>query len=269
MEETRKRLQPSITRFYRRTGVEAGAVEFPAMINDQPIHPIPEKPDIPTDWMKRTPEERGFWLVGSGTGRCGTGYLSKVLSSVGVNCSHEGIFAPVEHKPPTDEEVHKRIQVRHDNAWWGWEAESSWLAAPYLNWPDMAGKKVVHLVRDPVAVINSQMRIKAFERPTAYLDFIYQWLPDMAYWETPEQQAAYFYVAWNELIEPFATVRHRIEDNIRPLLEKLSIVPEVEIYDNTAYNSRLGFRHWDFQVDTLPDELRIPLLQKQEAYGYG
>lgn len=261
--------RPCITRFWRRNAVSPDVVGLPAMINDQPLRPPPEKPSVPTEWMEKTPEERGFWLVATGTGRCGTGYLSKVLASVGVKCSHEGMFCPADNKRPSDGEIRARIKVRHDNAWWGWEAESSWLAAPYLRWPEMAGKQVVHLVRDPVAVINSQMRIRAFDQQTAYLEHIVHWLPGMAEWETPEHKAAYFYVAWNELIEPFATVCHRIEDDVVVLLEQLSIFPEGNVYDNKSYNSRVGLQQWDFQFKNLPDELRIPLLHMQERYGYG
>jgi hypothetical protein len=216
---------------------------------------------------------RGLWLFLTGTGRCGTGYMAQVLTSVGVNCTHEGVFHPHwERHPgcPSEEELRRRVRLNQENAWWGWQAESSWLAAPYLEIPEMRGCTVVHLLRHPKKVIDSQMRIRAFSGGhSKFHDFQLQFLPEMAGME-PLHQAAYFYVKWNRMIEPHAQYRHRVDkDSTLRLLDLLGIEwSDKEVYQNTRYNSRAGWGQYDADLDGLPEPLRGELREMCEGYGY-
>ena len=72
----------------------------------------------------------------TGTGRCGTGWMARALTAAGAPCGHEAAFTA----------------RRHGDC--DWVAESSWLAAPYLDRLD--GVYVVHLVRDPLKTIASR-----------------------------------------------------------------------------------------------------------------
>src|SRR5689334_5762287 len=85
----------------------------------------------------------------TGCARSGTGYLAALLTELGLECGHERVFAP--------------RTVRGSTPTWpdGVRAESSWLAAPYLaHLPK--GTAVVHLVRHPLAVMRSNLRIGFF-----------------------------------------------------------------------------------------------------------
>lgn len=210
---------------------------------------------------------RPFWLLATGTGRCGTGYFAQVVSSVGVKCSHEGVF-----QPDPLEGTMEKLAVRLDpqNTWWGWEAESSWMAAPFLNLPVLRDIKVVHLIRHPKAVIDSQMRIKAFDGGhPKYRDFQVRYLPELDDLP-PFHQAAHYYVKWNEMIEPWAEFRHRVDrDSILSLLDKLGIDwREKDVYSNTRYNSRRGWGNSDVDLESLPEPLRTELQRMTEGYGY-
>jgi hypothetical protein len=219
---------------------------------------------VPYAVLETAVTERGFWLLATGTGRCGTGYFARVLNSTGMQCSHEGLFR-TDHPA----ETRRRIQERIDNAWWGWEAESSWLAAPHLWRPEMEGMTVVHLVREPKKVIDSQMRIRAFDREDdTFYRWQLRWLPELAEME-PVERAVYFYVKWNAMIEPFASLRWRIEDDVCGLLSLLEVDTDgKELFDDKRYNSRAGFRSSDVDLDGLREPLRSALRKTGERYGY-
>lgn len=211
---------------------------------------------------------KGWWLLGTGTGRCGTGYFAQVLHSVGIQCSHEGVFGA-----DTLEETVQKLAVRTDpaNHWWGWEAESSWLAPPFLDRPELEGVTVVHLVREPKKVIDSQMRIRAFtEGDNHWRRWQLQWLPELE--DRPEvEQAALFYVRWNRMIEAHKPpLRYRVDkDSILELLDLLGVDwRDKEVYRNKRYNSRAGWGPSDVDLDGLPEPLRGELREMSEGYGY-
>lgn len=222
---------------------------------------------------------RGLWLFLTGTGRCGTGYMAQVLTSVGVNCTHEGVFNPAHlagdispdfDKPPIEEEFRRRVRLNQDNAWWGWQAESSWLAAPYLTIPEMEGCTIVHLLRHPKDVIDSQMRIRAFEgKHPRFYDFQLQFLPELADMN-PLEQAAYFYIIWNRMIGEHAHYQHRVDrESTLSLLDALGIDwKEKEVYSNRKYNSRAGWGKSDVSLDDLSRRLQWEMRQISDEYGY-
>lgn len=78
----------------------------------------------------------------TGTGRCGTGWMARALTAAGAPCGHEAAFTARGHGDCD------------------WVAESSWLAAPYLDRLD--GVYVVHLVRDPLKTIASRAATPTF-----------------------------------------------------------------------------------------------------------
>jgi hypothetical protein len=224
---------------------------------------------------------RGWWLQVTGTGRCGTGYLSKVLTSVGVRCTHEGIFRP--HKNPnengivpaglaTEDDIKYRLNMRQQHPWWNWNADSSWLAAPFLGWESMQELVVVHLVRNPQDTLNSMARLGGIgnEAPGGlYYQFAVKHLPQVLHFPTVEEQVAYLYVKWNEMIEPHATLRWRVEDDVTTLLDVLAIDwRDKDLFCDVTYNTRVGYREGDVDMTALPEDLQLRLRKVSERYGY-
>lgn len=207
--------------------------------------------------------ERGFWLLVTGTGRCGTGYVAQVLTSVGVPCSHEGLFHPF-HDPLA------AVAERQANPWWNWQASSSWLAAPFLGRPELDGVTVVHLVRHPKRVIDSMTYMQLVANPPgAYRAFRLKHLPELR-GLPPVEYAAATYVKWNRMIEPHADLRWRIEDSTLALLDWLGIDWHgKDVYGNKHYNTR---GHWGegkgADLDGLPEPLRSELKEIAREYGY-
>ena len=107
--------------------------------------------------------------------------------------------------------------------------ESSWLAQPFAKFINKEIKEpVIHLVRHPLAVINSLTGIQFWigAGHKLYRDFIYQHLPGVDKLNDPITQSMYYYVYWNKTLVNGKYPRIRIEDianapimNYRPRAE--------------------------------------------------
>lgn len=165
-------------------------------------------------------------FIVTGTGRCGTVYMAKLLSSLNIPCGHESIFdysdlssarlrlfIPKKRRLSdvstrdikTNVEIEKWVEISQTIA------ESSYLAAPYLKLPELRNTSIIHIVRNPLEVIRSfALDLNYFKtaKPEKHAgnekgweDKIYSVLPKLSGIETPLERACYFYVEWNKLIE--------------------------------------------------------------------
>ena len=195
----------------------------------------------------------------TGTGRCGTGYMAQVLRSAGIKCGHEDVFGlgGLEYAR----------QVMGD-----WEAESSWLAAPFLDDPLLEEVTVVHLVRDPKKVIDSWLGLGYLQGDSpVYHAWMCAHLPWLLSWADPEHRAAAIYIGWNKMIKDktHATIFHRVEDDPVVLLDRLQIdYRGKKLFSDKTYNTRRPRREADVTLQALPDSLREALREMQHGYGY-
>jgi len=174
----------------------------------------------------------------TGTGRCGTLYMANLLTTFGFPCTHEGIF--------TIEGAHRALEIvggrlpavssktskKQNLSDYEMEivAESSYMAAPYmLNLFDSA--KVIHVVRNPFAVIKSFIKRLGYFRnrfpqedpedphQIHFENFIYRHLPELHEEMSQTERACLYYVRWNKMIESSGKVKyfHRIEDDAEGL----------------------------------------------------
>lgn len=116
-------------------------------------------------------------LVLTGTGRCGTGYMAKVLHEAGINTGHEAYFTPTGLSAAD-------VTV-----------ESSWMAVPWLH-AARRRSNIGLVFRHPASVISSFLGIEFFEHPSPYLDFLTSRLPEIVGME-PIEAACHHYVNWN------------------------------------------------------------------------
>lgn len=201
----------------------------------------------------------------TGTGRCGTGYVSKLLSSAGSNCTHEGVFTL-----HGCEVARERVELRREHPEWSWEGDSSWIAAPCLGQDWLEGVKVVHLVRHPVAVIRSQLRMgKWTGRYARYVKYAHRHLAGLANLSDTRKKGVRWWIGWNRMIEPYADYTHRIDiDEDAALLDFLGIDWEdKELFNNTLYNTRTIY-NIDFRMKDLPEAWRKKLTREMARYGY-
>jgi len=150
-------------------------------------------------------------FVVTGAGRSGTGYLSTLLTRIGIPCGHEHLFRPSNLLGKAQLDWPPTIP-----------GDASWLAAPFVEaLPE--GTVVLHQVREPVQVVRSFLRIRFFEEPSPYREFVETVCPDLSS-GTPFERACTYWVQWNQLAERAATIpglayrRFRLEDVDEDLL---------------------------------------------------
>jgi len=211
-------------------------------------------------------------MVIVGTGRCGTGYISKVFTGVGIPCGHERIFGFINRKNILNESL---IMKNMANA--NFIADSSWLAVPFLypEFPLLSEETIViHLVRNPIEVISSFCKLGFFDKNNSYAKFAYNNCSKLDSEKDQLENAIRWYIDWNSLIEERGKrfkdfIFHRVEDDVRILLKKLNIKYGKEIFSNKKYNTvRLNTKigiHPNFSK--IKD--RSELFNIIEKYGYG
>lgn len=221
----------------------------------------------------------------TGTGRCGTMFMSKFLSSAKINCGHELIF------------TNEGIETARTNLkiYEGVEGESSYMAAPFLKEDILQDCKIIHLVREPMKVINSfvvafcyflshkldcqpeQPYWTYFWPPGAdpefkFMKFIYNYVPELADPRlTPVERAALYYIKWNNIIEQGCQGRdfiiHRIENNTNEISKFLNITKTEWLYDNVNINK--AKYKTKFYIDNIRSRsIKSELIDMGRRYGY-
>lgn len=147
-------------------------------------------------------------FIVSACGRSGTMFTWQTLNRLGIRTSFEEFF---------------QSQVRPMDCWEAFQqwldethtcGEVSSLSAPHLGFmPESV--TVIHLVRNPVAVIASLLGGKNFEKPLAWsrnVKFNFRHLPQLDRMDRPAVLAMKYWLYWNELIAPQAEAMFKAED---------------------------------------------------------
>jgi hypothetical protein len=95
------------------------------------------------EWINQKEHQR---YIITGTGRSGTGYMSRLLSYMHMPCGHEETFNPMAI-----------AKANGAPPWSPFRGDASWLAGPFL--ADLQGVPVAHVVRNPLNVIRSMVGI--------------------------------------------------------------------------------------------------------------
>lgn len=225
----------------------------------------------------------------TGTGRCGTVYMARLLTSVGVPCGHETIFdnlgfeaaqmklaglSPmcVSHISLMEYQTTKDQWVSVPD--WSGDlkeivADSSYMAAPFLD--QFPNAKVVQVTRNPIKVIDSFVNHLDYffcHYPTNQWEhFIYQHLPELKENLPAYDRAALFYILWNQMIEGHADLRCKIEDGPNTILEFVGKVGHPHY--NEKVNSVRKMNKRVFTLDGIESkEIANRLKQKADEYGY-
>lgn len=198
----------------------------------------------------------------TGCGRSGTVFLARLLTSIGIPCGHESIFdyngldaakrrlsgeeqASLSFVSIYDKPNNKIIDPHVNPALI--EADSSYLSAPYLNDELFSNTKIIHVVRNPIKVVNSFTNyMHYFANPShpeftghLYEGFIHYHVPDLYQNLTQYERACLYWVKWNQMIEENSKGKEyllwRVEDEIKPLLD---FVYKSDVDPNTIYNDK-------------------------------
>lgn len=170
-------------------------------------------------------------IVATGTGRCGTGYVSRLLNIAGIYCGHESVFTP-------------RGRLDRDE----FDADASWLAVPYVT-PD---DHVMLVYRDPSKVIASQLQTPFFTRTVTYarphMDYMIRHVSGLSPHD-PKGSFERFYIQWNHRALKVADVVFNIERPPFAHIAELAGISEESLRERAAgIPSDTNTRGWVKQV---------------------
>lgn len=223
----------------------------------------------------------------TGTGRCGSVYMARLLTSLGYMCGHESVFDYKELKIAKLRLERKLPLItsktsKDRNEWFNPQkmvAESSYMAAPFLDDPCFDNVKIIHVVRHPLQVVSSHhMDINFFDDTTKnlsdYKNFVFNHLPNLKTIDNKLERACYYYIYWNRMIEDKSKNReyllHKAENECnQKLLDFLQIknVPD-NIFNNNKINSWKK-RQKDITLSDIPEgEIKKEFIETMKRYGY-
>lgn len=220
----------------------------------------------------------------TGTGRCGTLSLSKMMTDLGIPCGHESVFDNsdqvidriTDRKPPTISTCAMNFKHLPHNL----VADASYMAVPYLMLPDLQEVSLIHVVRNPLSVISSFLDDLhyfhnhlnyTFNKEGGWEQWIFKNLPELNHWSNPIERACLYYLEWNTKIEEAAKNRkylfHRIEDNLDDDFFKF-IDKQGRNYTTPSLNS-FRRRHNDLVFADIPwSRLKEKFMNMYTRYGY-
>jgi hypothetical protein len=226
-----------------------------------------------------------------GTGRCGTVFMARYLTSLGIPCGHESVFD--WHGLSKAQKIFDNDYLPHlsyvstmsfEKGKWipepNWlddvskiEAESSYMSAPFLLHPILENVSIIHVVRDPAKVVHSFCHhidyFKSDSPNNPYEGFIYKHLPELSKKMSHYDRASLFYVVWNELIEKSnASFFYRIEDDPQTIADFLQ-KDSKEAFSNKKTNSISRWSDQTFQTYLIESsEIRQRFIDLGRRYGY-
>ena len=226
----------------------------------------------------------------TGTGRCGTVYMARLLTSLGIPCGHESIFSfsgwriasqilKGKGRPQLSYvSTHNVLTNRRLPKWVDVEdivAEASYMVAPFLNHDLLRDIPLVHIVRHPQKVISSFVKDFRYfiKRGSGWQDFIYTHVPELDDWDTQIERACCFYVRWNEIIEKTYSARRHLFHQVEEMpsaefLDFIGVQTRVDIFDNTLVNSKRRQRT-DLDIDSIPEgKVKDQFVAMILRYGY-
>jgi hypothetical protein len=228
-------------------------------------------------WKTRELQTRKLQYVVTGTGRSGTVYMAKALTSVGIPCGHEAIFTPAGMdyalRKLGGEPIADSLVSIADGRWLSDQdkiiAESSYMAAPYCQQPVLENAKIIHVVRHPLRVAFSFVDGFGYFQHNnpgydPYQQFIYKHIPELYHDMMPIERACLYYVIWNDMIEKKHLFYH-VEENGDNLMSFLEVSKKPQA--NRRSNSRC--RKFTHTIDEIPNgSIKGCFLEIIERYGY-
>jgi hypothetical protein len=226
-----------------------------------------------------------------GTGRSGTVYMAKLLTSLGVPCGHEAIFdyrgieaarARLCGEISLETSWVSRAVRNSDGTWrelspWlqeiaSAEAESSYLAAPFLLDECLTNTRIIHVVRNPIKVIQSYCHYVGFGLShvpsNGYEELIYSHLVELTVPMPQYDRVALFWLRWNAMIEKVCPAFfHRIESGPEAIRDFIGGVGE-PFDDRTANTFRRASSDHFSPKKIQSKEIREEFIATGRRYGY-
>lgn len=235
----------------------------------------------------------------TGTGRCGTVYMARLLTSVGILCGHETIFdycglrgaqkrlsgedplrLSIASSLNYDSEKNEHHLIKWHPDIENIVADASYMSAPFLTDDILKDAKIIHVVRNPIHVINSFCNNiyyfrnieNIWKESQIYENFIYKFLPELKVEMPQYDRASLYYVRWNEMIErQNPDFFFRVEDEVTELLEFLGVPEGVDYFKDTKTNvfgPSCNTDVFDSLMKIQNRNIRLDLAKMAKRYGY-
>lgn len=194
----------------------------------------------------------------TGAQRSGTKYVATVLQEAGIDAVHEcGRAKDPRYGPSANVDV-----------------DVNWLSAWWLPLPNT---HVVHLARNPYDSIASSLKRGTFaDKPKLYGKWAIEKLEIMQNCESSLERCIYYWVKWNEMIEPYADCFMRVEELTSDILlnilqdddikaDKKLLQDSINKISKTTNTNKRGQNITrDYIISHAPSELH----KKAQEYGY-
>ena len=199
----------------------------------------------------------------TGTGRCGTTYISQLVTKYIGKCGHERVFHPLI----TERSLLTALLCSD------YVADSSWLAVPWLYHTKLRKVPVIHIVRNPAAVISSfishnvyanirSLTVPPYAHRMRFAVYAAKHLPALR--KLPDLEAGIrWYIEWNTRI--MACKEHRdyrlvhLEKMPSEFFDCFKLPRVTDTLDTVAYNvgrHTVRLTNADFQTSPKYEELR-------------
>lgn len=226
-----------------------------------------------------------------GTGRCGTVFMARLLTSLGIPCGHESVFdwrgielavkringESLPELSHTSSIIWENGKTVPESEWLtdmtSLKADSSYLAVPFLAEEVLKDVSLIHVVRNPVKVIHSfchHIDYFASSKPkNGYEEFIYSHIPELTEEMPQYDRACLYYIKWNEMIEKSSPAFfHRVEDGPKPIMDFLGVYSE-KVYSNTKVNTYQKWSENQFYIHSIQDKnIRDAFVEMGRRYKY-
>lgn len=217
----------------------------------------------------------------AGTGRSGTVFMARLLTSISIPCGHESVFdwrglRSAEKILSGEERPHPSHVSRNGDPnlpdMSNLKAEASYMAVPFLKHDLLQEAKVIHAVRNPLKVANSFCHhicyFKSSEPTNSYEQFIFRFLPELKGSISQYERCALYLVRWNQIIENACPqFFFRVEDKPQPLLDFLG--KQGQPYSDTTANSISKKEEEKFDLTLVKSaEIRSQFIAMGKKYGY-
>jgi len=214
----------------------------------------------------------------TGVGRSGTTYLARLLTSMNMPCGHESIFDYSDERTIKErllnnqKRVISTVSTQKRTKWIDPQeikADSSYLSAPYLWWPELSDVKIIHVYRNPILVARSLiMDFNYFHKnkpnknnpfnKLGYEEKIWEFIPELSEIKTQQERFCYFYIKWNELAKKNYKDKENLKINIEDknlndkIIKFLNIKNKLNLFNYKKENT-FDFKNNKFNINDIPE----------------
>ncbi len=198
-------------------------------------------------------------FVVTGTGRCGTAHCMITMKQMGVPAAHEKFFT-LSRRTFDD-----RDRLAYDACPTN---DVALMAAPFLK---LIQKPVLHLVREPIEVVNSFLHMQLSPRvPHEITDFINHFVTLEG--ESAAELWADYWVKWNRLCAADATLTVQVEALNRGEISDAFLAPllgAAGFPQHWRAAGRFKNRPHEITGNLVPPHVAERLRRAGEEFGYG